>query len=88
MLDWALARCAGVVWRRRLRRCGLEGWVAVGSWGMVAGGIQGFEGAALEKDLGSQGLGLSHVCVLCEEIKKRKEIYIWTAIGFVRAGSL
>ena len=55
---------------------------------MVAGGIQGFEGAALEKDLGSQGLGLSHVCVLCEEIKKRKEIYIWTAIGFVRAGSL
>ena len=71
MGDLALARCDGGVWRRRVRRCGLEGWLAVGSWGMVAGGMQGFERSALEKDLGSQGLGLSHVCVLFEEIEKR-----------------
>ena len=62
MLDWALARCAGVVWRRRLRRCGLEGWVAVGSWGMVAGEGAEFLGFGAGKDLGSQGFGLSHVC--------------------------
>ena len=87
MGDWALARCDGGVWRRRVRRCGLEGWVAVGSWGMVAGGFRVLRGRRWKRIWGHRAL-VFLMCVLCEEIKKRKEIYIWTAIGFVRAGSL
>ena len=67
MLDWALARCAGVVWRRRLRRCGLEGWVAVGSWGMVAGEDEGFLGVGAGKEFGVTGLwSFSCVCFFAE----------------------
>ena len=88
MGDLALARCDGGVWRRRVRRCGLEGWVAVGSWAWWRGRMQGFLVSALERDLGSRGLGLSHLCVLSEDIEKRSEISLWTEIGFVYAGFL
>ena len=53
--DWALARCAGGVWRGRVRRSWLEGWIAMGSWGMAAGADVGVFGVGAGKGFGVPG---------------------------------
>ena len=91
MASWEIGR-----WRGALGVCGEDGCGGPGLrggllWGAGEwrrGRMQGFLVSALERDLGSRGLGLSHLCVLSEDIEKRSEISLWTEIGFVYAGFL
>ena len=56
-----------------MRRCGLEGWVAVGSWGMVAGEESGFLGVGAGKGFGVPGLwAFSCVCFLKRQRRDKK----------------